>query len=200
MVCFHLRRSFRSLVISAGILAAIFLPLVPGIAQRVEPQTSERLREAARCLVTGSTSSSGFWDQEDYDIPIGRQIYTGQFALITNNDDQVTLTCRANPERHATLRLQMGSSDNSVQRGENMKIVLYQSGNVISSYENVAAGDLITTVVDLQNPDFPNPENIAIEMQCSNNSHLGNVYCYLNFVEANLYLTNSYTSGSNADN
>jgi hypothetical protein len=136
-----------------------------------------------------------------YDVSIGRQLYEAQFNLQAMGDHLVTLTCRIDSTRYATLRLQMGSSDNSVDREEDMTINIYQSGNIVGSYNDITAGKLVTAVIDLQDPNLPNPENIAIEMLCSNDTpNIVYYHCFLNFVEAQLYPVDNHVpvGGTNA--
>jgi hypothetical protein len=178
-----------------GVLSSISFVAQPSFAQREGADLSALLTDGARC-VTSQSDSSGGLDQEKYETSINRQFYESQFSVSAYRGEYIIFSCQTDPELYSTLSLQMGASDDSVQDEVNMTVNVYQSGNIVDTYHNVQAGTLITTVLDLQRTDLPNPENIAVEMLCQA-MMTAYSYCHLRFVEAQLFPTGNRTPLSN---
>lgn len=171
------------------------------LAQKNEADLTAFLLNGADCVVSGSNRSYSRLYTQTQPVAINRQIFDRLFSMRAYKDGGYsTLTCRASSQNFSIVDLQLGVSDDSAQSGANMTVNIYQGGNLRHTYNSVRAGTLINVVLDLNNPEIAtNPDSFAIEIfDC--NAGSPDRSCYLQFVEARLYPTGSFTSFSSTSN
>ncbi|MEO0646378.1 MAG: hypothetical protein AAFZ17_09540 [Cyanobacteria bacterium J06650_10] len=190
---FFLSRFNFSLVLSLPIIG--LLPLQT-MAQRVEGRTegfdhSNFLLTGANCVVSGDNSNySRIFDRTE-SVPIGRQVYTSQFAVEAS--EYSSLNCGVDPQEFGTLDLQIGVNDNKISRDSRMTVNIYQGSNLAYRYDNVRGGTLINVLLELDGAAVSGGQsNFSVEMSnCQ-----GSGPCRLEFTKAQLLPSDGFaTSG-----
>lgn len=189
-------------IIAALIITTPLLGFLPqrAFAQRNEADLTAFLLNGADCVISGSNNNRSRLYTETKPVAINRQIFDRLFSMgSANRGGNSTLACRANSQEYSIVDLRMGVTDNSAQSGATMTVNVYQGGNLKHTYNNVQAGTMVSVVLDLDDPEIAsNPNSFAVEIfDCNAGSPDG--ACYLQFVEARLYPSGSFTSFSTPD-
>lgn len=197
------RLSYLGVSVACSLLILVFLPH-SSFAQRDPADLTAFLLDGADCVLSGSSSSSRLYT-EVKPLSIDRQVFDRLFSMRARaSGGSSTITCRADPQKFSVIDLQMGVHDDSARYGTNMVVNVYQGGNLRHTYNNVQAGTIINTVLDLNDSEIPrNSNSFAVEIfNCQTSDH-----CYLQFVEARLYpqgdtvsFRSSETTTSSAEN
>jgi hypothetical protein len=159
----QIRRLKRSLATGTLILATWSFATSTGRSQQAAPDLSAPLLTGAECV--SSSSQSTYYSRLNPDdarnVSVSRELHTSIFSMQARAGNQTTLTCRVDPAEFSTLDLQFGVSDDDVETNSLMTINIYQGGNVLRTYSNVASGRLITSPIDLSGS-----ASVAIELRC----------------------------------
>ncbi|MGJ5673173.1 MAG: hypothetical protein ACR9NN_06095 [Nostochopsis sp.] len=174
------KTKFLRLLTIGTFLSALYLGTntLPASSQRSSADNSASLYTGAECI-TARDRFSGIRN-DSTNVSISRQLYTSSMSMraSASSNKSTVLTCKADPKKFSTLKLQMGVSDDS--RGELMTMNIYQGGNLQHTYKNIGPGKLINTVLDLEDRNITKPENITIELLCETGR------CVVYFLEAQL--------------
>ncbi|TFI55923.1 hypothetical protein BLD44_000865 [Mastigocladus laminosus UU774] len=175
------KTKFLRLLTIGTFFTALYLGIntSPASSQRSSTDNSASLYKGATCT---TSKSSGRIKTDSTNVSVSRQLYTSSMSMYTARNKFIMLTCKADPNKFSTLKLQMGVSDDDSKQLSLMTVNIYQGGNLQHTYKDIGPGKLINTVLDLQNRNITKPENIAIELLCEK----ANPYCTVYFFEAQL--------------
>lgn len=176
-------KKYLLFVLSIVVAAITTAPSVQ--AQRSGSETIFPLLDQAQCSDASASSGYAKFESWDENISIGRQLHNSLYRMWTYASDSyfALLTCEINTAEFDTLSLQMGIADNAgINHDATVKI--YQGGNILGEYRQLVSGDMVEYTIDLLNTSIGNPEDIAIELSCSNGG--SSSYCYLYLINAEL--------------
>ncbi len=175
---------------------ALILPLVwlcsltpafgqsdPNARGRVGPEQEMPLLDGAQCTYNTSRSTYDRLSTGSSLVAVNRRPYESQFFMPIRATYEAALTCLADSSTFPLLVLQMGVPDEDAARDSLATVNVYQSGNIIHSYDNIVPGSLINTTLILGNG-----EDFSVELICHRSGPGGkSSNCNLHFLEAKLH-------------
>ena len=144
-------------LLSAGVLSFTLATVGAQVAQAQRPIPLEDLQCVKR---------SGYWNSNQRDISVGRQIYT---SILYINPD-TALTCRL-PGGPASLRLEFAIPD--TENSPPARIDVYVDGNQVASRTG-DKGKVHTMLVNISNG-----KSLAVEVFCARATNCNNSYYFM---------------------
>ncbi|MDV3348348.1 hypothetical protein QGP82_06590 [Leptothoe sp. LEGE 181152] len=186
----HMTSKAKATVLFSLSLTGLLMSSLPVLGQsRPDPRGREDsnvdmpLLDGAQCTHTSSRSQYDRLRTGSSIVSVNRRPYESQFYMSIRATYRAAITCLTDSRIFPLLSLQMGVPDDDVAKETLATVNVYQSGNVVYSYDNIIPGSLINTPLSLGNG-----EDFAIEIVCHRAGSSGqNSSCNLHFLEAKLY-------------
>lgn len=150
---------------------------------RVDSSVDMPLLDGAQCTHTSSRSRYDRLRTNADIVSVNRRPYESQFYMSIRATHRAAIACLTDSRTFPLLSLELGVPDDDAAQETLATVNVYQSGNVLYSYDNVVPGSLINAPLSLGNG-----EDFAIEIVCHRAGSSGkNSNCNLHFLEAKLY-------------
>lgn len=194
----HYFRALK-LLTAAALSAAIISPLIVSQTAKAQRRGSPRqyplLENAVHNYISsgydGSYGSFGqTFEEDEREVIAGRRLFTTQFQMRAESGEHTVLSANVNIDDFDALMMKIVTPDYAAAEQHITRIILWQGGNDIARYDDVAPGTVIDYEFALDYSESDDPGNISFELQCA--GARTSVGCTVYFIEAELSPTGEY--------
>ena len=133
-------------------------------------------------------------ERGDYEIIVNRQLYTARFRMRAEVGYYTVLVADIDTDDFDTLTLQMAIPDYAAIQEQQPRILLYQGGNVINTFDAIEPGSIKNYVFNLDDSGATNPGDVSVEIQCDKSNQATG--CGVYFLEAELSPNGNFISSN----